>query len=200
MHHCTSLSGGYFAEDELIALGFGEVGTGTRVSRRVEIQDPSRIFLGSHVRIDAFVTITTGTAGSLVIGSYTHIADRVRLSAAAGIRIGAYSGLATNSCVLSTSDDYSGASLVGPQVPSHMTGGRAGEVEMGKLTVLGTNSLVMPGCNLGEGVSVGACSMVNRSLPPWGVYFGIPVKFIARREKAALDLYNELEGLSDSNT
>jgi acetyltransferase-like isoleucine patch superfamily enzyme len=196
----SSLSGGYFAQGELISLGFGAVGPGTRVSRRVEIPDPSRIFLGSYVRIDAFVTITIGSAGFLVIGSYTHIADRVRLSAAAGIRIGAYSGLATNSCLLSTSDDYSGSSLVGPQVPSHLTAGRAGEIEMGRLTVLGTNSVVMPGCHLGEGVSVGACSMVNRSLPPWGVYFGTPVKFIGRRDKAALNHYNELEGLNGSDT
>ena len=194
------LSGGYYTRTELLDLGFPAVGRGTRVSRRVEIPDPSRIFLGRAIRIDAFVTITTGSSGTVVIGSYTHIADRVRLSAAAGIEIGEYSGLATNSCILSSSDDYSGAHLVGPNVPEHLTGGRFGAVKLGRFAVLGTNSLVMPGCNLAEGVSIGAFSMVNRDLPPWGVYFGIPAKFIARRQQNAKLLSQEWEALDESNS
>jgi galactoside O-acetyltransferase len=41
---------------------------------------------------------------------------------------------------------------------------------------------------LGEGVAVGAHSMVTKSCEPWGIYLGVPAKRITQRRKKILDL------------
>lgn len=191
------LSGGYFETDELREMGFATVGNEVRVSKRVEIPDPSRIWIGNHVRIDAFATITTGSSGFVRIGSHTHIADRVRLVGAEGIVIGNYVGLASNVNILSKSDDYSGNYLVGPMVPLGTTGGSRGRVDLGNHAVVGASSVIFPGSSLGEGVAVGACSLVNRSLPAWGIYYGTPVRFVNKRSQDMLKFLaeEELRGL-----
>ena len=52
---------------------------------------------------------------------------------------------------------------------------------------IGANSVVLPGVNIGEGAVVGACSLVNRNLKPWGIYYGNPVKLIGMREKPTVE-------------
>lgn len=180
------ISGGYFNSAELRILGFRAVGENCRVSKRVEIQDPGKIELGSNVRIDAFVTITTGQEGYLKVSSNTHIADGVRISAAAGVEIGEFVGIASRVVILSSSDDYSGEFMVGPLSPSGTNGGRYGLIRIHDYVVIGTSSVVFPGSTLEVGVAVGALSLVNRSLSSWGVYFGLPVKFMRKRSQAML--------------
>ena len=41
----------------------------------------------------------------------------------------------------------------------------------------------MPGVTIGEGALVGANSLVDRNLKPWGIYHGNPVKLVGWREK-----------------
>ena len=48
----------------------------------------------------------------------------------------------------------------------------------------------MPGVVIHEGTSVGAMSLVTKSLDSWGVYIGIPCKRIKDRKKTVLDLEN----------
>jgi galactoside O-acetyltransferase len=188
-----ALSGGYYSREELLELGFKSVGTNTRVSKIIAIQDTAAVELGANVRIDAYTTITTGDTGFLKVGDNTHIADGVRILAGAGVEIGRYVGLAPRVTILSSSDDYSGEFMVGPMVPQELTGVHRKRVNLGSFSVVGTNSVVMPGCSLAEGVAVGALSLVNRPLAPWGVYFGSPVKYFKPRSKNILTLVESLD-------
>lgn len=167
-------------------MGFAQLGKNVQLSRTVEIQDPSMISLADNVRIDAFVVVTTGKSGFLRVGNNTHIADSVRLAAAGGLKIGDYVGLATKVNVLTASDDYSGKGMVGPLAPENATRGTFSLTTIEDFAVVGTASTIFPGCSLGQGVAVGAMSLVNRRLPPWGVYSGVPVKFLKRRERSLL--------------
>ena len=36
-------------------------------------------------------------------------------------------------------------------------------------------------------------TLVNRSLPPWGIYAGIPARFIRERSRRLLELCREFE-------
>lgn len=180
-----STSGGYWGSAELRDLGFS-VGEGCRVSRRVEVPDPSAITLGDNVRIDAFATITTGEGGFLKVGSNSHIADGVKILASSGVQIGEYVGIAPKASILSVSDDYSGEFMVGPQAPVGSQGGRKGLVVLEKYVVIGASSVVLPNTRIQEGVSVGALSLVSRDLPPWGIYFGTPVRYLGPRSQKML--------------
>ena len=57
------------------------------------------------------------------------------------------------------------------------------EVRICKFAHIGANTIVYPGCSIGEGTVVGAMSMVRKSLDAWGVYIGIPAKFLKNRNK-----------------
>jgi acetyltransferase-like isoleucine patch superfamily enzyme len=51
--------------------------------------------------------------------------------------------------------------------------------------------VVLPGVVIEEGVSVGSLSLVNKSLPGWKIYAGIPAKPIKDRKKDLLKLEEE---------
>ena len=51
---------------------------------------------------------------------------------------------------------------------------------------LGSSTAVLPGVNIGEGSSVGALSLVTKSLNDWGINVGIPCKRIKVKEDLLL--------------
>jgi galactoside O-acetyltransferase len=57
--------------------------------------------------------------------------------------------------------------------------------------IIGAGAVVLPKLTIGEGVSVGALSLVNKTLKPWGVYFGMPVKRLRERSREMLVLEHE---------
>jgi acetyltransferase-like isoleucine patch superfamily enzyme len=60
-------------------------------------------------------------------------------------------------------------------------------VTLGKHVIIGSGSVVLPGVDLGEGVAVGALSLITRPLEPWGICAGTPVRRIRDRSKALLN-------------
>ena len=40
------------------------------------------------------------------------------------------------------------------------------------------NSVVLPGVEIGDGAIIGACSLVNRSIPNRQVWGGVPVAYL----------------------
>ncbi|MEK7116241.1 MAG: acyltransferase [Patescibacteria group bacterium] len=55
---------------------------------------------------------------------------------------------------------------------------KAGKVTLKKNCKIGTHSVIMPGVTVGENAIVGACSFVNKDIPPNTVAFGVPAKVI----------------------
>ena len=62
-----------------------------------------------------------------------------------------------------------------------------------RIGIIGTGSTLLPGVTLGEGCSVGAMSLINKSLPAWGIYAGIPARLLRPRSRKLLELSRELE-------
>jgi len=81
--------------------------------------------------------------------------------------------------------------LTNPMVPDKYRGVREERVVLDKHVLVGTGSTILPGVFISEGASVGAMSLVNKSLEPWGIYVGIPCKKIKDREKTILHLEKE---------
>ena len=73
------------------------------------------------------------------------------------------------------------ANLVGSLVTDEFKNVKRSAVYIDGYTILGTNSIVMPGCHLGEGVSLGASTLVTKSLDPWQIYIGQPARKLRPR-------------------
>lgn len=112
-----------------------------------------------------------------------------------------FSGLSQGVRIYSGTDDYTGKSLTNPTVPNKYLKIKIAPVLLGKHVIVGSSSVILPGVTIGDGSSVGALSLVTKSLDEWGVYFGAPAKKLKVRSKDMLKLEEEfmLEIASKSN-
>lgn len=179
---------GYYDEHALRGFGFRAVGRDVRIARNAVVIGLPNIALGDHVRIDGGSTLLAAGDGWLSLGSYIHIGAGCYLAAGAGVEIGDFAGLSQGVRLYSRSDDYSGEHLTNPTVPARYLGVEAAPVRLGRHVIVGSGSVVLPGCTLGEGCAVGALSLVGRDLEPWGVYSGVPARRLRTRSRRLLEL------------
>lgn len=180
----------YHNQDALRTAGIGAVGENVLIHEDCNIYGLENIHIGSNVRIDAYVTIIA--TGPVTIGSYVHIASYCLLSGGDGINLGDFCGLSHRVSIYSRSDDYSGQALTNPMVPAEFTNVTRGPVVLGKHVIIGSGSVILPNVTIEEGTAVGALSLVTKSLPGWGIYFGSPVRKIDSRSQNLLDLEQQL--------
>lgn len=60
---------------------------------------------------------------------------------------------------------------------------RKGRVEIGREVVIGNNTVILPGVSIGDGAVVGACSLVNKDIPPGALAGGVPVRIIRQSKE-----------------
>ena len=175
----------FYSNEELKKLGFMELGEDVQISRKASIYGASRIKIGNHVRIDDFCILS----GKIILGNYIHIAAYTAMFAGdVGIMLKDFCGISSRSAVYAVTDDYGGEYLTNPTVDDKYRGVFAKEVVMEKHALIGTGCTVLPGVILGEGCSVGAMSLVNKSLDPWSVYVGTPARKMKNRSKKLLEM------------
>jgi galactoside O-acetyltransferase len=80
-------------------------------------------------------------------------------------------------------DDFSGKYLIGPIHPNELTNVTGGKIILKQYSQIGAHCVVFPDITIGEGSVVGACSLITKSLDDWGIFAGIPAKWIKPRER-----------------
>lgn len=174
----------FYSEDELQMLGLKSYGKNVLISRFARIYSADNITIGDNVRIDDFCILS----GSITLGSHIHISPYVALYGALGIEFEDYTGISAHSVVYSAMDDFSGDYLVGSVHPEELTHVTGGKVLVKKFSQIGVNCVVFPNLTINDGVAVGACSLVTKSLHEWGVYIGTPARRLKERSKRLRDL------------
>lgn len=157
----------------------GSCGTGVIIGMTVRIRYPELVHIGDNCIIDDFTYISTG----LVLAGYNHIAAGCKLIGGKKCRVkmGEFSTLAPNVVLSAGSDDYWNG-VATPFVPERFKGAaQFGEIEIGRHSIVGAGSVVLPGARFREGSAVGALSLVKSDLSPWELYVGIPARPIGRR-------------------
>lgn len=175
----------YLSQKEMEEMGFKSLGKGVKISDKAAIYEPEKISIGDHSRIDDFCMIS----GRITLGRNVHIAPYVNLAGGSpGITIGDFAGVAYCSTILAQSDDYSGASLTNPTIPSHYKNETKLPVVIESHCIIGTNSVIFPGVTVAEGCAVGAMTLIAKSTRPWTIYFGNPAREIGERKRDVLEL------------
>ncbi len=169
------------------SLGFASVGKNVKISDRASIYGAERIKIGDNVRIDDFCVLSAGMGG-IEIGNFVHIAVGSTLIGKEKITLSDFSGLSSRVAVYSSSDDYSGASLTNPTVPDEYKNVIHLPVFIGRHVIVGAGTVILPGVSIGDGVAIGALSLVNKDCDEFSIYFGIPAKRIKERKKDLLEL------------
>jgi acetyltransferase-like isoleucine patch superfamily enzyme len=160
-------------------LGFRQIGRNVRIYQGAKIIGAEFITLGDNIIIDDFVFIYA--YAPTVIGSHVHIASFCSLVGGGELSIGDFCSLSSGVRLLTGSDDFGGGGLTNSTIPAEFRRVSRSYIHIGRHSMIGTNAVVLPGTRIGEGSAVGACSLVNRDLAPWGIYAGSPARRIRDR-------------------
>lgn len=174
----------FLSREELSQIGLKSFGNNVLISRYARLYSPNKISIGDNVRIDDFCILS----GEVKLGSHIHVSPYVALYGGMSIEFEDYTGISAHSVVYSAMDDFGGDFLVGSVHPEQLTNVTGGKVLVKRFSQIGVNCVVFPNLTIGEGVAVGACSLVTKSLGSWGIYVGVPAKFFKQRHKGLLNL------------
>lgn len=175
------------SREAIEALGFESVGDNVQISDRASFYGTSRIALGSNIRIDDFCVLSAGVGG-ISVGDHVHVAVYSLLIGAGRITLSDFCNISSRVAIYSSSDDYSGATMTNPTVPSEYTGVIHADVFLDKHVIVGSGSVILPGVTLEEGVAVGALSLVNKNCKAFGIYADNPARRIKERKRDLLEL------------
>ncbi len=143
----------------------------------IKIFEPSNILekdnieFGEYIIIDDFVKIHA--KAKIKFGNYIHIGSYSSLMASEGtITMDDFSGLAFGVRLITSTDDFSGFGFGNPSIDAKFRNIKSGAIHIGKYSIIGTNSIILPDVEIPEGCAISAGSIVTKSLQPWGVYVG----------------------------
>jgi acetyltransferase-like isoleucine patch superfamily enzyme len=180
----------YLSSKALNTLGFRHLGKNVLVSDKASIYSPESISIGDNSRIDDFCVM----AGSLAIGCNVHVTVFCNLAGGrAGIELGDFSTLAYGCHIVAQTDDYSGRTMTNSTIPPDFKNETSAKVVVGAFSILGTNTIVLPGVNIGVGVASGARTTFVTDAKPWTIYVGTPAHELRDRSKDLLRLYDQFQ-------
>lgn len=68
-----------------------------------------------------------------------------------------------------------------------------GEIHIGKNCYIGMNTIFTKPVSIGDGAVIGAGSVVNKDIPPYQVWAGVPARFICNRYKDESEIPTDTE-------
>lgn len=170
----------YYSRDELENMGFKTLGENVFIDKRTPIDFPHKISLGSNIKVGSFCILS----GNIVLKDYVQIASYVFLNGSSvGIEVGNYVSIAPGTKVLTGSDDYSGEFHSSSLLDEDLQRPVYKKIIINDHSIIGTNSVLLPGAEIAEGVAVGALSLIKTKTQPYKIYAGVPAIIIKDRKK-----------------
>jgi acetyltransferase-like isoleucine patch superfamily enzyme len=157
--------------------GFSQIEGNVQVFRHALVLRPEVISLSDGVRIDDFARIEGGQG--LEIGRCVHISSFSSIFGGGRCIVGDFAGLAQGSRVVTGSEQIDAAmSAAAPPELRHV---ETTTVILDHLCFVGTNAVVLPGVTVGFGAVVAAGAVVNRNIPRWEIWAGVPARRVSAR-------------------
>lgn len=184
----------YLSEEALAAMGFAALGRNVRISDKAAIYGAEQMEIGDNSRIDDFCVVS----GRVTIGRNVYIGPFGLIAGGTpGLVFEDFTTLAYRVQVFTQSDDYSGATMTNSTVPREYKKEIFASVRLGRHSIVGAGSTILPGADLAEGTSVGAAALVLEPTQPWSIYVGSPARKLRARKRDLLAL--EAEYLAREN-
>ena len=177
----------WLTREEIQKLGFKAVGKTVLLSNKASFYNCHNIAISDYTRIDDFCVLSAGVGG-ISIGRNVHIAVYSLLIGAGRIVLEDFSGLSSRVSIYSSNDDYSGSAMTNPTIPSEFTNVASSDVTIESHAIIGSGTVVLPGVTLGQGVAIGALSLVTKNCEPFTIYAGSPLKRLGSRDRNLLEI------------
>lgn len=171
---------GYIAPGATIYHKLLEMGANVFIGDRTTIyqdRDGGKVVLGDRVHLYGDTYIQTGEAGSVIVGSDTHIQPRCQFSAyKAAIKIGSKVQIAPDCAFYSYAHGIEPGRPIKEQ-PLTTKGGITIEDDVW----LGYRAIVLDGVHIAKGAVIGAGSVVTQNIPAGAIALGVPARVVKRR-------------------
>ena len=163
------------------------MGINSIVSANIRVRLPDDFVVGDYSIVDDFCYFSTRVS----IGRFCHIANGVSIGGGKeqAFEMADYSSVSAGARIWCASDNFSCdmAAITPPEIviQKNMI---TGNVIMEELTIVGSNSVVMPSNRIPEGVAIGALSFVppDYEFEPWTVYAGTPIRPVKQRDRVSV--------------
>lgn len=159
---------------------FRAIGINVLIYPSAKIVSPEVITIGNNVIIDDFVFIYAKK--EITIGNYVHIASFVSITGGEELIMKDFSAIASGARILTATDDFTGWGFGNPTVQDRYRNVRRGHIQIGMFSIIGANSVILPGVTIGEGAMIGACSVISKDVEPWTIYGGVN-KILGKRDQ-----------------
>lgn len=171
---------GYVAPSATIYHQLLELGANVFIGDRTTVfqdRDGGKIVLGDRVHLYGEIYLQTGDAGTINIGSDTHIQPRCQFSGyKASIDIGSKVQIAPE-CAF-----YPYAHGIAPGKPiKEQPLTTKGGIKIEDDVWLGYRTIVLDGVHIGRGAVIGAGSVVTQDIPANAIAVGIPARVVKMR-------------------
>jgi acetyltransferase-like isoleucine patch superfamily enzyme len=177
--------------NQVDSLRLASVGQDVTIWSGAKIIAPEVISMGDSVIIDDFVFIMGGKR--TVLGSFIHISSFTSITGGGELIMEDFTTLSGGIRLFTGNDDYVGGSLTNSAVPYPYRLPTRSFVHIKKHAIVGANSVILPDVTIGEGVAIGANSLIKHDCEPWMIYAGSPARIIRPRPKEKiLELESQL--------
>ena len=202
----SNISGalGYLLRQKLYPMLFHSAGGKIALGKGITFRQPNKFSIGSGSIVEDYSRITimgggntsvkfgkhvffgpfsvcASKNGKIEIDDHATISSHCRLGSTYGkVYIGKYAMIGAY-CYIG-GGNHSLSDLSKPMMEQEFNS--KGGVEIEDDVWLGASVLVMDGVRIGKGSVIGACSMVNKDIPPYSIAYGIPAKVHGSRQKS----------------
>lgn len=152
------------------------------------------IEFGKNIIIDDFVLIYAKE--KITIGSFVHIANFTSITGGSRVIIGDFAAISQGCRILTATDDFKDWGFGNSTISNKYRNLKSAPISIENFCIIGANSVILPGVTIGEGTTVGANSVVTKSLESWGIYIGN--KRVGERNREKI-LQNYEKFLTDDN-
>lgn len=128
------------------------------------------IEFGENIIIDDFSFIYA--KGKIKLGNYVHIGIYASITGGDELIVGDFCAISQGVRILTATDDFKDWGFGNSTIDNQFRNVKSLPINIGNFSIIGANSVILPGVTIGEGAMVGANSTITKDLEPWGVYIG----------------------------
>ena len=168
----------YLRIRKLKILGM-QIGENSKIGENIQCLWPSSITIGCNCEIQENVLFRVqhpfSSENYVKLGDGVFIGNDCEFNSATNITIG-------DNCLIASRNIFvDGGHEVDPNKIIKEQGIIISPIVIGSDVWIGTDCKILKGVTIGDGAVVGAGSVVNKSIPPYEVWAGVPAKYIKKR-------------------